>query len=48
MPRAAVIEAEVAESVVQRWQAEPQGLIRMTTSVPVAHFHIANRLPFLS
>jgi DNA-binding transcriptional LysR family regulator len=45
---AAVIEAEAAESVVQRRQAEPQGTVRITTSVPVAQFHLANRLPVLA
>lgn len=46
--RAAVIEAEAAESVVQRRQAEPQGTVRITTSVPVAQFHLADRLPVLA
>jgi DNA-binding transcriptional LysR family regulator len=46
--RAAVIEAEAAESVVQRRQAEPQGLVRITASVPVAQFHLADRLPALA
>lgn len=46
--RAAVIEAEAAESVVQRRQAEPQGTVRITASVPVAQFHLADRLPVLA
>lgn len=46
--RAAVIEAEAAESVVQRRQAEPQGTVRITASVPVAQFHLACRLPALA
>jgi DNA-binding transcriptional LysR family regulator len=46
--RAAVIEAEAAESVVQRRQAEPAGPVRITTSVPVAQFHLADRLPALA
>ncbi|WP_134499007.1 LysR family transcriptional regulator [Microvirga pakistanensis] len=46
--RAAVIEAEAAESVVQQRQAEPQGTVRITASVPVAQFHLADRLPTLA
>ncbi len=46
--RAAVIEAQAAESAVQRRQAEPQGTVRITTSVPVAQFHLAGRLPVLA
>jgi DNA-binding transcriptional LysR family regulator len=46
--RAAVIEAEAAESVVQRRQAEPQGTVRITASVPVAQFHLSDRLPVLA
>lgn len=46
--RAAVIEAEAAESVVQRRQEEPQGTVRITASVPVAQFHLADRLPALA
>lgn len=46
--RAAVIEAEAAETVVQRRQAEPQGTVRITASVPVAQFHLADRLPVLA
>jgi DNA-binding transcriptional LysR family regulator len=46
--RAAVIEAQAAESVVQRRQAEPQGAVKITASVPVAQFHLADRLPALA
>ncbi|MHB0954549.1 MAG: LysR family transcriptional regulator [Allorhizobium sp.] len=46
--RAAVIEAEAAESVVQRRQAEPQGTVRITASVPVAQSYLADRLPALA
>jgi DNA-binding transcriptional LysR family regulator len=46
--RAAVIEAQAAESAVQRRQAEPQGTVRITTSVPVAQFHLAERLSALA
>ncbi|MBA1154889.1 LysR substrate-binding domain-containing protein [Microvirga mediterraneensis] len=46
--RAAVIEAQAAESVVQRRREEPQGLVRITASVPVAQYHLADRLPALA
>jgi DNA-binding transcriptional LysR family regulator len=46
--RAAVIEAEAAESVVLRRQAEPAGPVRITTSVPVAQLYLADRLPALA
>lgn len=46
--RAAVIEAEAAESVVLRRQVEPAGPVRITTSVPVAQLHLADRLPALA
>lgn len=42
--RAAVIEAEAAETIVRRRQAEPSGAVRITTSVPTAQFHLADRL----
>lgn len=45
--RAALIEADVAEEVVRRRVAEPMGKVRITTSVPVAQFRIADRLPAL-
>jgi DNA-binding transcriptional LysR family regulator len=34
--------------VVQRRQAEPQGTVKITASVPVAQFHLADRLPVLA
>ena len=46
--RAALIEAEAAESVVRRRQAEPSGTVRITASVPTAQFHLADRLPELA
>ena len=42
--RAAVIEAEAAETVVRHRLAEPSGTVRITTSVPTAQFHLADRL----
>ncbi|MFZ5671381.1 MAG: LysR family transcriptional regulator [Pseudomonadota bacterium] len=42
--RAAVIEAEAAETIVRRRQAEPSGTVRITTSVPTAQFQLADRL----
>lgn len=42
--RAAVIEAEAAETVVRRRRAEPSGTVRITASVPTAQFHLADRL----
>jgi DNA-binding transcriptional LysR family regulator len=46
--RAAVIEAEAAETVVQRRLAEPSGTVRITASVPTAQFQLADRLPILA
>ncbi|ATB45111.1 LysR family transcriptional regulator [Corallococcus macrosporus] len=46
--RAVVIEAEAAENVVRRRQAEPSGVVRITTSVPTAQFRLADRLPRLA
>ncbi|WP_245814520.1 LysR substrate-binding domain-containing protein [Cystobacter ferrugineus] len=46
--RAAVMEAEAAESVVRRRLAEPSGVVKITTSVPTAQFHLAERLPRLA
>jgi DNA-binding transcriptional LysR family regulator len=46
--RAAVSEAEAAESVVRRRLAEPSGTVKITTSVPTAQFHLAERLPLLA
>ncbi|KXF75145.1 LysR family transcriptional regulator [Paramesorhizobium deserti] len=45
--RAAIIEAEAAHDVVRRRMAEPIGIVRITTSVPVAQFRLADRLPGL-
>lgn len=42
--RAAVIEAEAAETIVRRRQVEPSGRVKITTSVPTAQFHLAHRL----
>ncbi|ASY66672.1 Transcriptional regulator, LysR family (plasmid) [Sinorhizobium sojae CCBAU 05684] len=46
--RAALIEAEAAEEVVRRRLAEPAGRVRITTSVPVAQFQLAERLAALT
>lgn len=46
--RAAVIEAEAAETVVRNRMAEPSGTVRITTSVPTAQFHVADRLHVLA
>ncbi|PTQ12175.1 LysR family transcriptional regulator [Sphingomonas oleivorans] len=43
--RAALIEAETAESIVRSRLAEPSGTVRITASVPVAQFYLADRLP---
>src|ERR1041384_489256 len=40
--RTAVTEAEAAEAVVQRRQAEPRGTVKITASVPTAQFHLAD------
>lgn len=45
--RAALIEATAAEDVVRRRVAEPRGTVRITTSVPVARYRLAARLPEL-
>lgn len=45
---AAIIEAEAVETVVQRRLAEPSGTVRITASVPVAQFLLADRLPILA
>jgi DNA-binding transcriptional LysR family regulator len=42
--RAAVIEAESAETVVRNRLAEPSGTVKITTSVPTAQFYLADRL----
>lgn len=46
--RAALIEAESAEAVVRRRQAEPSGIVRLTTSVPTAQLELARLLPTLA
>lgn len=46
--RAAMMEAEAAESVVRRRLAEPSGTVRITASVPTAQFQLADRLPLLA
>ncbi|MBP2233856.1 DNA-binding transcriptional LysR family regulator [Sinorhizobium kostiense] len=46
--RASLIEAEAAEEVVRRRLAEPVGRVRITSSVPVAQFQLADRLAALS
>jgi len=46
--RAAMIEAESAESVVRQRLAEPSGKVRLTTSVPTAQFYLADHLPVLA
>jgi DNA-binding transcriptional LysR family regulator len=43
--QAMLVEAEAAEQSVKRRVAEPQGAIRLTCSVPVAQFVIADLLP---
>ena len=45
--RAAVIEAEAAETVVRRRQAVPAGPVRITASVPTAQLDLAARIPAL-
>lgn len=46
--RAAVLEAEAAQDVVRRRQAEPAGVVRITASVPVAQLRLARRMPALA
>lgn len=46
--RAVMIEAEAAETVVHRRLAEPSGAVRITASVPVAQFQLADRFPILA
>ncbi|MCF7220712.1 LysR substrate-binding domain-containing protein [Marilutibacter chinensis] len=46
--RAALIEAEAAEAIVRRRQAEPSGTVRITASVPVAQSYLADALPLLA
>lgn len=46
--RAALIEAEAAEAIVRRRQAEPSGTVRISASVPVAQLDLAAHLPRLA
>ena len=46
--RAALIEAEAAEAIVRRRQAEPSGTVRISASVPVAQLDLAAHLPHLA
>ncbi len=46
--RAVMIEAEAAQAVVHRRLAEPSGTVRITASVPIAQFQLADRLPILA
>lgn len=46
--RAALIEAEAAQAVVRQRQAEPSGIVRITTSVPTAQGLLAPHLPTLA
>jgi len=45
---AMLIEAEAAEQVVKGRLAEPSGTVRITTSLPIAQFHLASVLPRLA
>ena len=46
--RAALIEAEAAEAIVRRRQAEPSGIVRISASVPAAQLYLASHLPRLA
>jgi DNA-binding transcriptional LysR family regulator len=46
--RAALIEAEAAEAIVRRRQAEPSGTVRISASIPVAQLYLAAHLPRLA
>lgn len=46
--RAALIEAEAAEAIVRRRQAEPSGIVRISASVPAAQLYLAAHLPRLA
>ncbi|EYC50494.1 LysR family transcriptional regulator [Hylemonella gracilis str. Niagara R] len=46
--RAALIEAEAAQAVVRERQAEPSGLVRVTSSIPTAQGLLARHLPTLA
>lgn len=43
--RAALIEAESAESAVRRRTSSPSGTVRLTAAVPTAQFYLADHLP---
>src|SRR4051794_27527058 len=46
--RAAMIEAEAAESVVHRRLAEPRGAVSITASIPTAQLYLSDLLPKLA
>jgi DNA-binding transcriptional LysR family regulator len=46
--RAALIEVESAQQLVQQRMAEPSGTVRLTASVPVVQFQLAQHLPALA
>src|SRR3954454_3735631 len=46
--RAAMIEAEAAETVVHRRLAEPRGAVSITASIPTAQFYLSELLPKLA
>ena len=46
--RAALIEVESAQQIVQRRLAEPSGTVRITAAVPVVQFLLAPHLPALA
>jgi DNA-binding transcriptional LysR family regulator len=46
--RAAIIEAEAAQSAVHTRLAEPAGTVNITASVPTAQFRLADQLPLLA
>jgi DNA-binding transcriptional LysR family regulator len=46
--RAALIEVESAQQVVQSRLAEPSGIVRLTAAVPVVQFQLAPHLPTLA
>jgi len=46
--RAALIEVESAQQVVQQRLAEPSGTVRLTAAVPVVQFQLAQHIPALA
>lgn len=46
--RAALIEMECAQQVVQQRLAEPSGTVRLTAAVPVVQFQLAQHIPALA